>query len=115
MRTHLLDMPVLRASMSGGCLGTIRATDYHIDLYEGTRPIRSVPYRQGLARRAIFEAEIKRQFAAEAIEPTTSVCRCPSLKEGRDVSLLCGLPEAQHADAPGRVSNSSYGKFYRIV
>ena len=43
-----------------GRLGEIRATEHRIDLREGTKLIRQMPYRQGLAMRDLAAKEISK-------------------------------------------------------
>jgi len=71
-----------------GRLGVIDATEHRIDLQPGTRPIRSMPYRQGPALRAKAEAEIRKMLDAGVIEPATSEWASPVvLVPKKDASL----------------------------
>lgn len=72
-------MQVLRrySAMWDGTLGTITATEHRIDLEKGTRPIRSMHYRQGPALRQKVEAEITKMLNAGVIEPVTSEWASP--------------------------------------
>ena len=73
MRTKILTMLTKHEDMSTtGRLGEITATEHRITLETGTRPIRSMPYRQGPAMRTKAEAEIRKMRDAGVIEPPTS-------------------------------------------
>ena len=60
-----------------GRLGEITATEHRITLETGTKPVRSMPYRQGPAMRTKAEAEIRRMRDAGVIEPATSEWASP--------------------------------------
>ena len=60
-----------------GRLGEIRATEHRIDLREGTKPIRQMPYRQGLAMRDLAAKEISKMLEHGVIEPATSEWASP--------------------------------------
>ena len=49
---------------TSGRLGEIYATEHRIDLKPGTKPIRSMPYRQGAAMRDKTAAEIRKMLDA---------------------------------------------------
>ena len=73
MRTKILTMLTKHEDMwTTGRLGEITATEHRITFETGTKPIRSMPYRQGLAMRTKAEAEIRRMREAGVIEPATS-------------------------------------------
>ena len=61
---------------SGG-LAEISATEHRIDLEPGTKPTRSMPYRQGPAMREKAIAEIRKMLDAGVIEPATSEWASP--------------------------------------
>ena len=60
-----------------GRLGEIAATEHGIELTDGTKPIRSMPYRQGPATRAKAEHEIRKMLDVCVIEPATSEWASP--------------------------------------
>jgi len=60
-----------------GRLGVIDATEHRIELQPGTKPIRSMPYRQGPALRAKAATEIRKMLDAGVIEPATSEWASP--------------------------------------
>ena len=72
-------MAVLRkhSSMWDGNLGTISATEHRIELEEGTKPLRSIPYRQGPAMRTKVAEEIEKMLNAGVMEPATSEWASP--------------------------------------
>ena len=78
MRTKILTMLTKHEDMwTTGRLGEITATERRITLEAGTKPIRSMPYRQGPAMRTKAEAEIRRMRDAGVIEPATSEWASP--------------------------------------
>ena len=60
-----------------GRLGEITATEHQMTLETGTKPIRSMPYRQGPSMRTKADAEIRRMRDAGVIEPSTSEWASP--------------------------------------
>lgn len=72
LRTEILTMLRKHSSMWNGSLSTIRATEHRIDLERGTKPIRSMSYRQGPAMGKLVATEVKKMVDAGVIEPTTS-------------------------------------------
>ena len=58
-------------------LAEISATEHRIDLEPGTKPIRSMLYRQGPAMRDNAAAEIRKMLDAGVIEPATSEWASP--------------------------------------
>ena len=77
LRTRIMSMLESHASMWDGKLGTIRATEHRINVEAGTKPIRSMPYRQGPAIREIVKVEITKMLDAGVIEPATSEWASP--------------------------------------
>jgi len=65
------------AMWAPGKLGAISATEHRIELEPGTRPIRSMPYRQGPAMREKAGAEIRKMLDAGVIEPASSEWASP--------------------------------------
>ena len=63
--------------MWSGKLGCINATAHRITLEPGTRPIRSMPYRQGPAARTFVKKEIDKMLEANVIEPAASEWASP--------------------------------------
>ena len=57
---------------TSGRLGEISATEHRIDLEPGTKPIRSMPSRQGRAMRDKAAAQIRKMLVAGVIEPAPS-------------------------------------------
>ena len=51
--------------------------EHRISLAEGTRPIRSMPYRKGPAMREMFANEVKKSLNAEVIEPASTEWASP--------------------------------------
>ena len=73
MRTKILTMLTKHEDMwTTGRLGEITATEHRITLEIGTKPIHSMPYRQGPAMRTKAEAEVRKMRDAGVIEPATS-------------------------------------------
>ena len=62
---------------TSGRLGAIAATEHRIELTDGTKPIRSMPYRKGPATRTQAENEIRKMLDAGVIEPATSEWASP--------------------------------------
>ena len=60
-----------------GHLGEINATEHRIELQPGTKPIRHLPYRQGLHKRQETEKAIKEMLKAGVIEPCNSEWASP--------------------------------------
>ena len=78
MRTKILTVLTKHEDMwTAGRLGEITATEHRIMLETGTKPIRSMPYRQGPAMRTKAEAEIRSMRDADVIEPATSEWASP--------------------------------------
>ena len=63
--------------MWDGNLITISATEHHIELEKGTKPLSSMPYRQGPAMRTKVAEEIEKMLNAGVIEPTPSEWASP--------------------------------------
>jgi len=57
---------------TGQALGVIKTVQDRIDLTPGARPVRFAPRRAGPRARDAENAEVKRQLAADVIEPTSS-------------------------------------------
>lgn len=74
VRAQILDMLHKHASMPNGKFGTMMATEHRIDLEPRTRPVRSVPYRQGPAMRKHIKTEIEKMLKTGFTEPATSEC-----------------------------------------
>ena len=73
LRERVIEMHETHQDMRTlGRLGEISATEHRIDLEAGTKPIRSMPYRQGPAIRDKAAAEIGKILDAGVIEPATS-------------------------------------------
>ena len=62
---------------ASGRLGEIGATERRVELTDGTKPIRSMPYRQGPATRTKAEHEIRKMPDSGVIEPATSEWSSP--------------------------------------
>ena len=78
MRTKILTMLTKHEDMwTTGRLGEITATEHRITLEPGTKPIQSMPYRQGPAMRTKAKAEIRKMRDAGVIEPATSEWASP--------------------------------------
>ena len=78
MRTKIITMLTKDEDMwTTGRLGEITATEHRITLETGTKPIRSMPYRQGPAMRTKTEAKIRKMLDAGVIEPATSEWATP--------------------------------------
>ena len=60
-----------------GRLGEISATEHRIELEPGTKPIRSMPFRQGPIMRGKAAAQIREMLDAGVIEPATSEWASP--------------------------------------
>ena len=76
--TRILTMLTKHEEMgTSGRLGEIAATELRIELTDGTKPIRSMPYRQGPATRTKAEHEIRKMLDAVVIEPATSEWASP--------------------------------------
>ena len=78
MRTKIPTMLTKHEDMwTTGRLGEITATEHRIMLETGTKPIRSMPYRQGPAMQTKAEAEIRRMRDAGVLEPAPSEWASP--------------------------------------
>lgn len=78
LREQVLDMLGTHQHMwKPGHLGEIRATEHRIELQPGTKPIRQMPYRQGLHKRQETEKAIKEMLEAGVIEETNSEWASP--------------------------------------
>ena len=69
LRQRIMNMLAKHASMWDGTLGRISATEHRIGVEPGTKPIRSMPYRQGPAVRKIVKQQIDKMLDAGVIEP----------------------------------------------
>ena len=65
------------STMWDGTLGTIKVTEHRIEVEPGTKPIRSLPYRQGPATRKMTHEQIQEQLEAGVIEPCTTEWASP--------------------------------------
>ena len=87
LRTRILDMLAAHQKMWDGHLGTIQATEHRINVEPGTKPLRSMPYRQGPAMRKIIKEHVDTMLEADVIEPATSEWASPVVlapkKDGR--------------------------------
>ena len=72
LRSHVLEMLRKYSSLWSGVLRTIRATEHRIPLEPGTKPIRSMPYRNGLAMREMVSKEVNIMLNAGVIEPAST-------------------------------------------
>jgi len=61
-----------KAMWTGQAMGVIKATQHRIDLNSKARPVRFAHHRAGQTARGAETAEVKRQFEADVIEPTSS-------------------------------------------
>ena len=78
LRKRVIEMLETHQDMwTSGRLGEISATEHRIELEPGTKPIRSMPYRQGPAMRDKAAAEIRKMLDAGVIEPATSEWASP--------------------------------------
>ena len=78
LRTRILTMLSKHEDMStSGRLGEIAGTDHRIKPTDGTKPIRSMLYRQGPATRTKAEHEIRKMLDAGVLEPATSEWASP--------------------------------------
>lgn len=77
LRSTIMEMLRKHAKMWDGSLGSINVTEHRIDLEPGTRPMRSMPYRQGPARRAVVRDQIDTMLRAGVIEPATAEWASP--------------------------------------
>lgn len=77
LRTRIFDILASHESVWDGNLGTIRATSHQIDVAPGTKPIRSMPYRQGPSVREIIREHVETMLKANIIEPTSSEWASP--------------------------------------
>ena len=70
-RSKILTMLAKHSSMwEDGKLGAITATKHRIELEPNTKPIRSMPYRQGPAVREIVKEHVTKMLDAGVIEPS---------------------------------------------
>ena len=78
LQTRILMMLTKQEDMwTSGRLGEIAATEHRIELTDGTKPIRSMPYQQGPATRTKAEHEIRKMLDAGFIELATSEWASP--------------------------------------
>ena len=105
LRKRVIEMLETHQDMwTSGRLGEISATEHRIDLEPGTKPIRSMPYREGPAMRDKAAAEIRKCSTGD-IEPATSEWASPIvLVRKKDGSLRScvdyrGLNAKNAADA----------------
>lgn len=54
-RTKLKDIPQKYSSLYDGTLGDVAATEHVIDLTEGAKPVRQLPYRSGPGSRILVK------------------------------------------------------------
>ena len=66
-----------QAMWQPGHLGEISATEHRIELLPGTKPVRQLPYRQGLHKRQETEKAINEMMEAGVIEPCNSEWASP--------------------------------------
>ena len=89
MRTKILTMLTKLEDMwTTGRLGEIKGTEHRITLETGTKPIRSMPYRQGPAMRTKAEVEIRRMRDAGVTEPGTSEWASPIVLDPKNGGSL---------------------------
>ena len=62
---------------TSGLIGEISAIEYRIELEPGTKPIRSMPYRQCPVMRDKLAAEIRKMPHAGVMDPATSEWASP--------------------------------------
>ena len=79
LRRRLMRILTKHQAMFSGDLGTITATQHHIELKSGTAPIRQQPYRAGPDRRAAIQEQVEYQLKAGVIEPAQSEWASPVL------------------------------------
>ena len=60
-----------------GRLGEISVTEHRIELRDGVKPIRQMPYRQGIAMRDLASEEIRKMLEHGVIEPAASEWASP--------------------------------------
>ena len=78
LRKRVVEMLETHQDMwTSGRLGEISATEHRIDLESGTKPIRSMPYREGPAMRDNAAAEIRKMLDVGVFEPATSEWASP--------------------------------------
>ena len=77
LKSEIMEILRKHSAMWNGSLGTVNATEHRIDLVAGTKPIRSMPYRQGPAMRTKVAAEVTKMLNAGVIEPATSEWASP--------------------------------------
>ena len=77
LRTENVAVLQKHSSMWDGNLGTISATEHRIELEKGTKPVPSMPYRQGPAMLTKVAEEIEKMLNAGFIEPATSEWAIP--------------------------------------
>ena len=76
-RQRITKMLRKHATMWSGELGHIVATEHHIDVEPDTKPIRSMPYRQGPAARKLVKEQIETMLKQQVIEPSSSEWASP--------------------------------------
>ena len=78
LRMRIFTMLTKQEDMwTSGRLGEIAATEHRIEITDGTKPIRSMPYRHGPATSTKAEHEISKILDAGVIEPATSEWASP--------------------------------------
>ena len=77
LRRKVLQVLDKHEAMWNGKLGELRATEHRIELKEGTRPIRQVPYRAGHHSREMIKRQINAMKDAGVIEPAKSEWASP--------------------------------------
>ena len=78
LRKRVIEMLTTHQDMwTSGRLVEIPATEHRTDLEPGTKPIRSMHYRQGPAKRDKAAAELRKMLDARVIEPATSKWELP--------------------------------------
>ena len=77
LKSRIFKMLSKHEKMWDGSLGTIKVTEHRIELEPGTKPIRSLPYRQGPATRRMTAEQIQEQLDAGVIEPCTTEWASP--------------------------------------
>ena len=89
LRRRVIEMLETHKDMwKSGPLGAICATEHRIEPEPGTKPIRSIPYRQGSAMRDMAASEIRKMLDAGVIEPATSEWASPIFPEPKNDDSL---------------------------
>ena len=118
LRKRVIEMLETHQDMwTSGRLGEISATEHRIDLEPGTKPIRSMPYRQGPALRDKDASEIRKMLDAGVIEPATSEWASPIVlvpKKDGSLRFLCRLPPHERKDCCRRLSVTAYWRLPRL-